>query len=208
MTGIYRQAIAPRRFADPTSPLIGANSEHKAMESWGAVGAENQMRHLEMKQMGQFFRSARAARFVAAGDLTVSFLWRPSNGAIAGYYFWQPASPAYYLSAAERERLDTFSQVKPIFTDSATVGFTTEQARDLYDRVEQSGVAAAMVIDDVRAVVWVWMKLGMDMVATHECLFSVEEGTALAERRVTEFRSANDAWLAANDFPPPHESLG
>ena len=202
MSGIYRQAIAPRRFADPTIPLVGVNSEHKAMESWGAVGAENQMRRLEIEQMGQFFRSARAARFVAAGDLTVSFLWRPSNGAIAGYYFWQPASPAYYLSAAERERLDTFSQVKAIFTDSATVGFTAEQAADLYDRVERSGVAAAMVIDDVRAVVWVWVKLGMDMVATHECLFSVEEGTALAERRVTEFRSANDAWLAA------HEPLG
>ena len=203
MSGIYRQPVPAQRFDAPTISRVGANAEHPGLAVWGAVGSEGRLRHLEGQQMRQLFASAKAARFVAAGELTLSLMWRPTAGSCFGYYFWQPASPAYYLKAAERERVDIFNTERPIFADTIAAGFTEDQAVDMHDRVERSGVATAMVLDDERCVVWFWVKLGADLIVSHERTFDVQEGTALAERRVEDFRSANNAWIRTHDSPPP-----
>jgi len=205
VSGIYRQPVPVRRFDAPSISRVGANAEHSGLAVWGAVGSEGRLRHLERIQMRQVFTSAETARFVSAGELTLSLMWRPSAISVIGYYFWQPARPAYYLKAAERERVDIFNTERAIFADTIAAGFTEDQAGDMYDRVECSGVATAMVLDDERCVVWFWVKLGADLIVSHERTFDVQEGTALAERRVEDFRSANNAWIRTHDSLPPTE---
>lgn len=197
MTSVYRAPIAPRRLA-PDSDLIGCNADHQDAAAWGIVTTEEMLRTLEVRNSAIFARTVESAR-VLAGGLTLSQVWRPSDGGIIGHCFWEPVHPAVILAAASRERDDALS-LKPFFWDSDSAGLTREQRTGMWNRVLSTGCSTVMVIDEDagRALFWMWVKLGQDVIATHERCWSVADGVGMEASRVEAFQAVNKARHEAN----------
>ncbi len=197
MTSVYKAPIRPRRLP-PGSDLVGSNADHLDAAAWGTISTEEMLRTLEVRNSAIFTRTAESAR-VLAGGLTLSQVWRPSDGGIIGHCFWEPVHPTVMLAATWRERDDALS-VKPYFADSDSVGLTREQSAGMWNRVQSTGCSTVMVIDEDsgRALVWLWVKLGQDLIATHERLWSVADGVGMEASRVAAFQAVNKARHEAN----------